>query len=942
MKILSNLLGRHIHFNNLSHIPGSLIDDIYTEPVTSVPHKIARNIKTKVIFFTLFPLLAFINIISNILTATFYRGRIIASHSQDKQQIYRDKAAHAFEAAIKNIFGLAFCFIALYYTREFSFLLIAAPLRKKEILSGGSVAAKETDIKPPRTIAEVVKFIKDAAKRHNDGEKRSIAIKGAGLSQGRQFIPADKNSIVLDLKHLNSVVVSDDRKTIKVGAGATWQYIESIIAPLGLALKVRQASNVFSVGGSLSSNVHGWSHKDGSLVNTVESIKIVNSAGELQELTPADELFGYVIGGLGMFGPIVECTLQVTQNIKLKETGEVVALDQYVNYYHDGKPSSEKTKLHLFRLSLDPKALLKTGVAVNYITTEAEPKAYPIALPKEGRHGKRSERIMTNIARRLPVTRRLYWNGEVKRILADKPPITLVEHMQAPIRAMFNPARSEAEWLQEYFIPGENLPKFLNELGDLLMANSVCLLNASVRPVIKDNKTHMGYANASEMFAVVLCFNQKLDDDAKLVTRRWIKEATALAIHHRGTYYLAYQPFATKDQFRASYPNWQKVLAKKFEVDPNGLFASDFYTKYFLDEGFNPLKQVFNHEGLMKKFGKFLTNVLVEVDPDDINKLMVDILDYADTSEEIFTELHRRIDEARQSFIESKRRELRSLTMIKKDLTQQAFELMYPNGYQPSQPITGILEVGYPGRFLKTMIEQLKIGGKIEVMQEAPAITDVIQSGYPIPQSKTHNLSYAEPDFSDMENERFDLVTCFVGLHHFTQRGLEDFLFGINRVIRKDGSFLLVDHDVTDPESRAMATLAHSVFNAVKGASIDEEFSEIRNFKSLDAWTEILNKYGFERMASPRTMIREGDPSVNTMIRFKKVRTLSHDSFDNLVNIAASEEVIDRVGARSPSMVFRAMPDSSVTQRKESQELGAKSESNQNAQKYGLTMNYSG
>jgi FAD/FMN-containing dehydrogenase len=918
-QLLSDQLGRKIHWNNLSHIPGSLIDDIYTEPVTSTPQRMLRNGKTKLIFFTLFPILAFINIISNFLTVLFFMGRIVMSHSADKRQTYKDKATYAFDAAIKNIFGFTFCFIAAYYTREFSFLMIAEPQKNNQILSGGSYATKPTNIKPPRNIAEVVKFVKAIAYLHNTGDKRSVTIKGAGRSQGTQFIPADKNSIVLDLKHLNHVVVSDDRKTITVGAGATWQQIEDRISKLGLALKVRQASNVFSVGGSASANVHGWSHKEGSIVNTIESIKIVNSKGELQELTPADELFGYVIGGYGMFGVIVEVKLQVTPNIMLQETGKVVAIDEYVNYYHGDSdainPNDQTTKMHLYRLSLDPKNLLKTGIAVNYVATESEPKPRPVTVSKEGRYGRRFDRILTNIARRLPIARRWYWESEVKRILDTKaPPATLVEHMQAPIRAMFNPARSEAEWLQEYFVPGPSLAEFLSDLGDLLMANEVSLLNASVRPVRRDNITQLGYANSSDMYAVVLCFNQKLDDDSKLVTRRWVKKANDLVLRNGGTYYLPYQPFATIEQFRNSYPNWQKVVAKKREVDPTEIFASEFFAKYFKDQNFNPYR-VFTHEGLMNKFAGFLSNVLVEIEPKDLNNLMVNILGYAETNEEIFTELHRRIGEAKPSFIESIRRELLSLAMIKKDLSQQAFELMYPNGYQPNNPISGILEIGYPGRFLKTMINQLSISGKVEVMQEASAITDVIQSGYPMPHSRTHHLSYSEPDFSSIDSEKFDLVTCFVGLHHFTTCGLEDFLFGINRVLRKDGSFLLVDHDVTDGESLAMATLAHSIFNAAKGASIAEEFDEVRNFQSLDTWKNVLDKYGFECMTSPRTMIRDGDPSLNTMVRFKKVRDISHDSFNDLLSAAIVEPVIDRIGSKSPSVVFRTIPDYILTQK---------------------------
>ena len=67
-----------------------------------------------------------------------------------------------------------------------------------------------------------------------------------------------------------------EKKVIRVGAGATWAQIQNEANHLGLAVKVMQASNVFSVGGSLSVNCHGWDHQAGSLVNTVNSIKIIN------------------------------------------------------------------------------------------------------------------------------------------------------------------------------------------------------------------------------------------------------------------------------------------------------------------------------------------------------------------------------------------------------------------------------------------------------------------------------------------------------------------------------------------------------------------------------------------------------------------------------------------------------------------------------------------
>lgn len=44
---------------------------------------------------------------------------------------------------------------------------------------------------------------------------------------------------------------------IRVQSGATWAQIQDYINPYGLSIRVMQSSNIFTIGGSLSSNVHG-------------------------------------------------------------------------------------------------------------------------------------------------------------------------------------------------------------------------------------------------------------------------------------------------------------------------------------------------------------------------------------------------------------------------------------------------------------------------------------------------------------------------------------------------------------------------------------------------------------------------------------------------------------------------------------------------------------
>ncbi len=320
------------------------------------------------------------------------------------------------------------------------------------------------------------------------------------------------------------------------------------------------------------------------LSEVVESIDIINAQGELSHLTPADELFHMVTGGLGLFGIVTKVKLKVTSNVLLKETGVDVPLDDYPLYFREQIQTNPDIRMHLYRLSIDPKKLLATGVAVNYMLGEDKQPKVTKQLKQEPQYGTRLNRFMVNLARRFNWVRTSYWQGESKRLLANESvPQTINEIMQPPINAlMTNPAHSEAEWLQEYFLPEETLANFVKKLGALLTANEVCLLNASIRFTKQNEKAPLSYAQKGDRFAVVLCFNQSLKKEEVIKARKWLREAQHMAVEMGGSFYLPYQHVASPEDFEASYPGIDAVRRFKELVDPNHLFWSGFAEKYLL------------------------------------------------------------------------------------------------------------------------------------------------------------------------------------------------------------------------------------------------------------------------------------------------------------------------------------------------------------------------
>lgn len=854
---LYNILKENMNIGKWSQRPARMIDDVYAQSTRSFLLRVSEFIKVRMIAsFLLMPALV-IDMLANFALAVALK----IAGSQKRANKYTN-------AAIKSAWGVLGFLFAVINPRLVSFYFI--PQREKHgvILSGGHLHAAHPEIHYPQETQALQTLI---SKANAMGKK--VTIVGAGRSQGKQFIPSSDAGVVIHMKHFNQVIVHPETKSVTVGAGATWGDIQTQANKVGLAIKVMQASNVFSVGGSLSTNIHGW-NKEGTVAKTVRSLTIINAKGEIQTLKPNDELFQYVIGGFNQFGVILSAELDLVENEQLIEKSDLVKPSDYLDYFKTRVVNNDTNRMHLYRLSLTPGSLLQEGVAVNYITTDKKRVKSADNFQQEPENGTRFQRIFLNFARCFGWVRNLLWSSEKGRLLNNETKLTTNEIMQPAINAMFNNALSESEWLQEFFVPGENLAGFLQQLSKVLTDNNVCLLNATVRYVKQDDITKMGYANGGDRFAVVLCFNQSLKEEAVLKTKKWVRRAIDLSLQNGGSYYLPYQPFASRAQFDKAYPTAAAVYKKKLDVDPNLTFSSGFSERYL-----QPVKTEKNHYKAIlattehkQQFGQFLDKILVRVDKEKLYPLLDDIFSYCDTNQEIYSELSKRIGEVLPNKMTSGYRILRSLSDIKHDLSEQAVKLMKDKA---QTPLNGMIEIGYPGRFIASMRHKLNIKGEMLVLNDVESVTDIIQTGLPRPYDRFLPLNdYAPLNPAQCKDNSVDLITCFTGLHHIPEDKIDAFLDSLQRVLRPGGSFLLVDHNVIDAKTHDMATLAHSVYNAVMGVSLEEEMKELRYFKPLQAWQDLLARHGFEVKMESQPLIRDGDPTVNSMIRFVKKQSL--------------------------------------------------------------------
>lgn len=436
----------------------------------------------------------------------------------------------------------------------------------------------------PRSVEELQEIVKTA--KH---EGKQISVVGAGFSQGTQTVPKQARHLVINTKYLKSVELAPDGKTVTAQAGATWEQVQLHLDARGKSSIVKQASDPFSIGGSIGINCHGWAHEDGALSSTVVSLDIIDSDGNLRTLTKEDELFGCMFGTLGYFGIVVSAKMRVLDNEPLIEKCELIDIDKFGEQYRS-KIKGHDYPLFGGRLTLDQLKgnPLRQVAMVRYERDFQAQQEGTRPIAAESPLGRRIERVVLSAISRLTsfTTKRvlhLFWKNEYAHMLKERK-VTRNEALHPPINAfkMLHKSNLHAEWLQEYFVKEENLADFLRFLGKELKDNDVRLTNATIRPVPKDTVSILPYAE-QDRHAVVICFAQRKTKREIEKTRHWVEKVNRHLVQSGDVFYQAYMPYATRAQFETCYGEQrvENMRQLKEKYDPGHLFGNAHTAKYY-------------------------------------------------------------------------------------------------------------------------------------------------------------------------------------------------------------------------------------------------------------------------------------------------------------------------------------------------------------------------
>jgi FAD/FMN-containing dehydrogenase len=421
----------------------------------------------------------------------------------------------------------------------------------------------------PTELAQIV----TAVKQHSG----PVSIGGGRFSMGGQT--ATDDALQIDMRDFDRVLeFSAERREIRVQSGITWREVLEYVDPHDLSPQIMQSYANFTVGGSLSVNVHGRYVGEGPLIGSVRSLRLVLADGSLVDASPDDnpEIFYGAIGGYGGLGVIVEATLGLVENSRIARESAVMPLSQYRAWFDREVRGQRDLVLHngiLYPDSFD------TVRAVSYRRTAAALTEKARLTPADRSYHLQHAGIRLTSASRAG---RMLREAALDPLLFRGTQVQWRNH-EASLDVRELEPISGADFsfvLQEYFVPSAQLERFVGELARLTGQHRANLINVSIRHAKADPGSLLAWA-PEEVFALVLYYRQGTSVAERKRAAAWTRDLIDAALACGGRYYLPYQIHASREQFLAAYPRAPEFFALKQRLDPGYKFRNRLWDAYY-------------------------------------------------------------------------------------------------------------------------------------------------------------------------------------------------------------------------------------------------------------------------------------------------------------------------------------------------------------------------
>ncbi len=414
---------------------------------------------------------------------------------------------------------------------------------------------KNMTIFEPKNIDELINFLKN--------NKKNISIAGSKYSHGGNTLIED--GVQIDMSNFNNIIYDKETTLVEVEAGTIWKDVILHLAKYNRTVSEMQSYYNFSVGGSVSVNCHGRGVKYGSISDTILSISVITSNGQIIncDFKNNADLFDGIIGGYGLIGIIYKVIFITEPNDKLCLKINKYSLDELpilINKIINNKrlvfwnanlyPSS-KNLLYSYEWEKTKKNL------TNKTISEPMFSFYP------------SKMFFEQLLRRIPIFKNIratlepylyekYTKNEVfyRSYVTAENAVSLSVLSKHPTTTV----------LQEYFIPIDHIYDTLNKM--IPYFEQINCLNISLRYVKKITRSKLNYAPVDSI-SIVIYFNIWNNESYMSYLKFWTNEMIKITLSVDGKFYLPYLLVYNPKDIHKMYPNFEEIEKLKKIYDPD-------------------------------------------------------------------------------------------------------------------------------------------------------------------------------------------------------------------------------------------------------------------------------------------------------------------------------------------------------------------------------------
>lgn len=191
----------------------------------------------------------------------------------------------------------------------------------------------------PKNLRELFDIINDAVVKNQ-------TLRAVGNGYSISDIVRTEGQLI-NLRHLNQILSVDlEKNLVRVEAGISISELNDKLALYGLALPNQAAIDQISLGGALSTGVHGTGHS-GTFSSFLREIELITADGTLHKLSASSDYDAFTAAavGLGSLGVIYAVTLECEPLFYLKLIQETTTLRWVLENY---KPLNDSNDFFQF------------------------------------------------------------------------------------------------------------------------------------------------------------------------------------------------------------------------------------------------------------------------------------------------------------------------------------------------------------------------------------------------------------------------------------------------------------------------------------------------------------------------------------------------------------------------------------------------------------------